>query len=380
MIARQFVQKGHFVKVFSQWRDHHNKWLLDSTVLAPRYEGQYTTDGVHVHNLQPRMWQRLVLVPFLPTYFLLPELSIPAISKMFQTKLKSLCEDVDLIHNVRIGREPLSWASYEMAKKKNVPFFITPNYSPRMRSLLGAMVLRKFFQLLRKSDGVFVFTEDEKQEMLNLGVDENKIFVIGLGPLLNENADAEGFKRQYGIKDRMILFLGQKLHYKGYDTLLEAATRVWRDFPETSFVFMGPHHGKSIKLLQAAKNSRVIDIPGVDPFDPLKSSALAASDALVVPSRQEGIGGVYIEAWAHAKPVIGCDIPFVRDVVDNGKDGFLVQQSPADVAEKIVWLLANPAKAAQMGNLGKEKIGTKYNWTTVVGDIANSYERVLSGR
>ena len=53
------------------------------------------------------------------------------------------------------------------------------------------------------------------------------------------------FKRRFRIRDKMVLFLGQKLRYKGFDVLLAAAPLVWAKHPATSFVFIGPHYSSS---------------------------------------------------------------------------------------------------------------------------------------
>src|SRR5206468_5327629 len=108
-----------------------------------------------------------------------------------------------------------------------------------------------------------------------------------------------------------------------------------------------PHFNSSRRKILSLEDDRIVDIPRVEPFDPLKASALAAADVLALPSRQEGIGGVYIEAWAMKKPVIACRIPYL--VIEDGVDGFLVPQEAGALAGKIVWLLDHPQEARAMG-------------------------------
>lgn len=373
MVNRMMVQAGHDVQVFSQWRDNRDKWLLDSTVLAPSLNERYDVEGIQVHNRAPNTWQRLSMVPFLPTYYALPEISVPVISTVFQKFLRPIANGADLVHNIRIGRENLSWASYRIAREKGIPFFITPNYSPRMQTKLGKFTLRNFFKLLRLSDGVFVFTDEEKEEMKRIGVPEENVCVIGIGPLLSDTWNAEKFKKDYQINGPMVLFLGQKLPYKGFDALLEASRIIWEKHPDTHFVFIGPHYQKSKEMLSNINDKRIVDISGIKPFDDLKASALAAASIFTLPSRQEGIGGVYIEAWSMSKPVIACNIPFVREVIDDGVDGFLIEQNPAILAEKIIWLLDHPETAAKMGAAGKQKVDEKYNWVKIVEKIEAFY-------
>jgi len=296
----------------------------------------------------------------------------------FARRYAAVAGPTDVIHNIRLGREHLSWASYRLARRRGVPFFITPNFSPRMQTRSGRFLMRNLFELLRRADGVFVFTPAEFEALQRLGVGAERLCEIGVGPLLSETHDAEGFRKAHGINGRMVLFLGQKLPYKGFDTLIAAAPLVWRSFPDTHFVFMGPHYDRSPQIIQSLGDRRVVDIPRVDPFDPLKTSALAAADVFALPSRQEGIGGVYIEAWAMKKPVIACRIPFLS--IRDGVDGFLVPQEAPALAERIIELLAHPDRARAMGEAGYNRVQTEYNWDSIVDRIEKFYERAVRQR
>jgi len=78
---------------------------------------------------------------------------------------------------------------------------------------------------------------------------------------------------------------------------------------------------------------------------------------LVLPSNSESFGLVYLEAWYHKKPVIGCRIGAVSEVIDDGKNGLLVQFGNAkELAEKILYLLHNPSIAEEFGENGKKKL------------------------
>jgi len=378
MINQILTNNGHGLKVYSQWKDNRDKWLLGTTIFSPKEKSTYHLNSIEVNNYPPNLSQRAGMLPFLPVYYLIPEISVPIISHVFEKIMAPFSQDVDLIHNIRIGREHLSWASFKLARKNKIPFFITPNYSPRMQTTLGKFVLRHFFSLLRDSDGVFVFTEEEKREMVKIGVPEENVCVVGIGPLLSDTWNAEQFKKDYKIDGPMVLFLGQKLPYKGFDALLEASRIVWEKHPNTYFAFIGPHYNKSKDILSNINDKRIIDISGIKPFDELKASALAAASIFALPSRQEGIGGVYIEAWSMAKPVIACNIPFVREVIDNGVDGFLVEQNSEHIAQKIIWFLEHPEEADKMGKAGQKKVEEKYNWLKIVEKIEKFYTSKLN--
>jgi len=370
-IGRMLKGRGHELSVISQWTDQRNRYLLDSTLLAPWGDDAYETEGILVRRIQPTLTARLWMAPLVPLCIPFPEIGYPPMSRWFAGRFEAVTGGLDVVHNIRIGREHLSWASWLLARRRGAAFFITPNYSPRMQTRFGRFVMRRFFDLLRRSDGVFVFTPAEEEEMVRLGVAREKVCRIGVGPILAPTWDAEEFRRRHGIRRNMVLFLGQKLPYKGFDTLVAAAPRVWERHPETSFVFIGPHYNDSARRIASLGDPRIVDIPRVSAMDPLKASALAAADVFALPSRQEGIGGVYIEAWAMSKPVIGCRIPFLT--IQDGVDGFLVDQEAGALAARIIQLLGDRGLAQRMGLAGKAKVDREYSWEGIVDRVEAFY-------
>lgn len=371
-IGRGLRERGHEVRALSQWTDQRNRYLLEATVLAPWGNTTYEVGGIRVDTVRPGWGTRIWMAAMVPWCLPLPEVGYPAMDRWFGRRFGERVGEVDVVHNIRIGREPISWGSWHLARRRGARFCVTPNYSPRMSTRLGRWVMRRFFRLLRRADGVVVFTEAEGAVMEGLGVSRDRICRIGVGPLLADHWDAGAFRERYGIRKNMVLFLGQKLSYKGFDTLLEAAPRVWERQPETSFVFIGPHYDDSAQRIAALGDARVVDFPRVDAMDPLKASALAAADVFALPSRQEGIGGVYIEAWAMGKPVIGCRIPFLT--IEDGVDGYLVEQAAEPLAGRILELLEDPAKAAEMGARGRAKVAREYDWGAIIRRIEGFYE------
>jgi glycosyltransferase involved in cell wall biosynthesis len=99
-----------------------------------------------------------------------------------------------------------------------------------------------------------------------------------------------------------------------------------------------------------------------------------------VPSTQESFGGVYTEAWCFNKPVIGCPIPAVAEVVTDGVDGYLVGQEPSQIAEAICHLLANPSLAESMGKAGRNKVKQCFTWERLAQKTEQVYQAVLSGK
>lgn len=371
-IANMLAARGHKVTVVTQWTENRNDWLLGTTLFAPDTTEKILAGSVNIHRIAPPQHDRQDMALSVAGYHLLPGIASAALGRKFVRYLRPFVAEADVVHNIRIGRDYFSWASYFAAKEAGIACFTTPNFSQRMMSRYGRVVSRGLFDLLRRCDGVFVFTDEERDILSRLGVPLFTMHVIGAAPLITGEAEPEQFASRFGIDGPMVLFLGQKYEYKGYRHLLEAAPLVWKQYPDTHFVFMGPHYGESENVLThaAAVDRRIHDLPPDSAG--LKSSALARCDLLCLPSRQEGFGGVYTEAWHFAKPVIGCNIPFVRTVVDHGNDGLLVEQNPEEIARAIAFLLGNSGQRARMGGNGRQKVVSKYNWPAITSVVEES--------
>ena len=174
----------------------------------------------------------------------------------------------------------------------------------------------------------------------------------------------------------MVLFLGQHYPYKGFRQVAEAAKKVWENVPDTRFVFIGPAVGQSEIVFKEMSEPRIIRLGKVSLQE--KTDALAACTLLCVPSTQESFGGVYAEAWCFGKPVIGCDIPAVAEVITHQKDGFLIPQAPTEIASKIISLLENPTEAEAMGAAGKAKVEAKYTWNRIAENVDAIYNELLA--
>ena len=374
LLAQELSHK-HTLKVVTHWDKNRTDWLLGATIFSPGEEKKYVIDGIPVTRLGFSWLEKLYLAPWAGIYPFLQGLSVQQISALIEKKIMPLAADAELVHNWRVGREGLSYASFKVARKKNIPFFITPVHHPRNSSWFH----RLYKALYQQADGVIAMTPTEKETLINMGVKGDKIFVTGIGPVLAEKASAENFREKFHFgSDPVILFLGRKYPYKGVAVLLEAAESVWKRIPDARFLFIGPPTSYSEKLFSGVKDARITEMGSIDLQT--KTDALSACTLLCMPSNQESFGGVYTEGWWFGKPVIGGDIPAIQDVISDGVDGYCVKQDPQAIAEKIIYLLENPSAAEKMGAAGREKVLNQYAWSKTSQNIENAYRCILSGR
>ncbi len=105
-------------------------------------------------------------------------------------------------------------------------------------------------------------------------------------------------------------------------------------------------------------------------------TALAEADVLVLPSEAEGFGLVLIEAMAAGVPVVGADVPGIRDVIRHGETGLLFDTSGIarpDLVATLTAVAEDPLAAQQRAATALDWVRRCRTWDAVIPD----YRRLL---
>jgi len=100
---------------------------------------------------------------------------------------------------------------------------------------------------------------------------------------------------------------------------------------------------------------------------------LAASDALVLTSDNEGTPLSLIQAGLAGLPVVATSVGAVASVVDDGQTGLLAAPDASAVAASLVRLLDDPALAHQLGRTARERMAQRYGTAAMVQRHADLY-------
>ena len=103
------------------------------------------------------------------------------------------------------------------------------------------------------------------------------------------------------------------------------------------------------------------------------------SDIIVMPSQwEEPFGRVAAEAGAASKPIVASNIGGIPEIIEHGKNGFLVEKGDLDSLVKFVKkLIKNKRLREKMGKKGREIIGKKFSNEMHVKKIEKIYEGLL---
>jgi phosphatidyl-myo-inositol dimannoside synthase len=184
------------------------------------------------------------------------------------------------------------------------------------------------------------------------------------------------------LEGRAVLFsLGRLVKRKGFDKTLEALKLVFEKYPDNNLVYIiagkGPDEGYLKKVAQKELgdefSDRVKFVGKISEAE--KWSLLHLCDIFIMPSRNidgdfEGFGIVYLEANLAKKPVIAGDSGGVRDAVENGINGLLVNpESPQDISKAILAALFNDDMRISLGEQGRKRVIDKFNWEGQIAKI-----------
>jgi glycosyltransferase involved in cell wall biosynthesis len=359
--ATRLAGRGHDVRVVCAWPTEKEEAAYRGAGFGPVVHDDHRVfmdQGVEVIQVKPR-----------GGIFGMAADATTLVDLLRGDLLERYSEDRDLIHNV--GREYLD-SSIEVAEELGIPLVLTPLAHPGQ--FHGGDAAADFARY-RRGSVITTMTDWERDWYAAHGIDPTRVVTTGMGPNATGSGDAAGFRAKHRIPSHapIVLYIGRKERYKGYIQLLDAMEAVWRSHPDSRFVFIGlpGFYSTFFDDFQRYADDRVIHLENASASD--KDAALEACSLFAMPSRHETFGLGYLEAWLHGKPVIGGDIPALRDVIDDGENGIVVQQRVADVARAILRLLDDPANARAMGERGRAKVAARWSWDAVMDRVDAAY-------
>lgn len=160
----------------------------------------------------------------------------------------------------------------------------------------------------------------------------------------------------------IILFVGRFVWQKNVDLLIRAFARVWQILPQASLVLVGdgPERRSLEKLAAKLLPQLAVTFTGAIPYHKL-SDYYRRAMVLVVPSRYEPYGRVFLEGLGHGCPVIGTESEGAKMLLQD-EFGIVVPQDDEDtLVEKLVQLLQAPDRARQMGQQAWSWVHNNYS-------------------
>lgn len=179
-----------------------------------------------------------------------------------------------------------------------------------------------------------------------------------------------------GEETTEFVFISRIMKEKGADQYLEAAEFIRKKYPNTRFHVCGFCEQAYEQRLQQLQAEGVITYHGMVRD---VRTVIAKTHCTIHPTYYpEGLSNVLLESAACARPLITTNRSGCREVIDNGVNGFIVnQQDTADLIEKIEKFLALTwEEKREMGFAGRAKVEREFDRQIVVGKYLDEVNKL----
>ncbi len=183
------------------------------------------------------------------------------------------------------------------------------------------------------------------------------------------------------LKDSiLVLMVARAIAHKGVREYYKAAEILKSKNPHCIFLYVGGVDLGNISSMseEFLKSSAAVIYLGQR--NDIRS-LIGVCDLFVLPSYREGIPRTLLEAGSMAKPMITTNAVGCREVVENGKNGFLVEIGNAgELAQKITQLSKDKDLQMRFGRASREKICAEFSTDSIVQSYLSLYDLVLSSK
>lgn len=198
-------------------------------------------------------------------------------------------------------------------------------------------------------------------------------FYIPNGGLLRERTKPHKIVEWDLEPGNYVLFLGRFSPEKGCHLLVEAFEQIDTDM---KLVMAGAssycdEYSRGLRT-HAGDGIRILDWVSGETLDELLTNAAI----FVLPSDLEGLSLALLDAMGAGLCVLASNVPENREVVDGA--GFTFQRGNViDLADRLRFLIQNPAIRQAAGKAAKNRIREQYQWLKVASDIETAYFDLL---
>jgi glycosyltransferase involved in cell wall biosynthesis len=222
-----------------------------------------------------------------------------------------------------------------------------------IQEFLKNAVHKWLMDFMQKCQHIIIPSESMREILVRDYGLEDRYTVIPTGTNLEPflQADGKALRKEKGWqRDTVIISVGRLAPEKNWETLLRAFAKVHAQRRSLRLVLIGDGPAReSLELLASELGiAERVTFVGAVPFEEIPSY-LKAADVFCFASITETQGVVTIEAMAAGLPTVAVDGSGTRDIVEHGKQGFLVENDSDALAKGISKLLSDPQRLKRFG-------------------------------
>jgi glycosyltransferase involved in cell wall biosynthesis len=365
----------HELTVLASRIDDGAHTRLSDSLRPPKPFAAFRDGPVHVKPLTVPAHRRLLTAPLIAhvtpglrryAYGRSRPLAASLVARAVAPAIAEEARGADVIH--MWAGDLLASAAVRAGELAGVPVVITP-FAHRGQWGYDSASLRAYDAAAR----TIALLQTEAHLYEEFGIDRARIDVLGVCSAGVPVVDRDEARRKLGVEGPLVLFLGARREYKGFDLLLQAAPTVTAAHPAATFAFVGPGPA----LSDVPSDCRILDVGAVDEDD--KALWLNAADVLCLPSAAEILPGSILEAWSVGTPVLTSDIPPLVELVDGASAGRHTTREPEAIARTLTEMLDDPQRLREMGTRGRDAWSERFTLDAVARRHEETYSLARRG-
>ncbi len=197
------------------------------------------------------------------------------------------------------------------------------------------------------------------------------------------------------FKDKIAIdFLIKELHDKGYFVIgnigrlaeqkgmgyyIGSIPAITEKHPNSRFLIIGAGEDEH-KLKKLVKDNGIEKYVFFMGYRNDIQNIMCQLDLLVLSSLWEGLPLAPIEAFSVGKTVIATAVDGTVEIIENGKNGFLVEPKHSEqIAEKVSWIIEHPEERKKMEESARMRYENKFSFEKMAAGYVNFYTQKLRG-
>lgn len=311
----------------------------------------------------------------------------------FTPSMKPALEGFDVIHSHNC-RSYQTAQAFKAAQRDGKPFVITLHGGLLTYKHLLSGIMKLPYQLYdlfggRKmvtgADAVIVNSKKEYKDAISYGISKKKVHLIPVGINVKEYTP----RRKTASGQIKVLFVGRISRNRNVEQIIHAANILKhrnKNGKKYQFIIVGGEakssdtskSGYLDELKQLAKDLRVSDIMKFvgEKKDAALRKYYKTSDVFAYTSLSENFGQTILEAAAAGLPMICTRVGVATEIIKDGKNGYLVNTKPSQLADKLV-KLSSKSLREKFGKSVRRIAKRDFDWNNIMKKYMSIYKRIL---
>ena len=240
---------------------------------------------------------------------------------------------------------------------------------------------------LKRVDGVILNCERLKSSAIDMGCPEQKIVSLPNGVNLSNffprPKDKEITTRYHLNNKKILLYLGHFYEHEYLTGLIDVFVRVKNKMDGVKLLLVGdgPERDKIEESIKRHNLANDVILTGFVPYSEAPRY-YSVCDVFVMmrpksPQADHILPIKPVEVMAMGKVIISTDVGGMREIIEDGKTGYLTSHSADAISNKIIEVLNAPSLQEEIGANARAYVEKEHNWENIARKLVNTYNNLL---